>query len=378
MGVVGERLDHVRTGVHELAVQPGDEVGVLEHDLGHVRARLQVAAPLELEQVSLGADHWPRVQPFEQPLRGGVRTQLTVSLRCRCVRRLAGVQLRPPVGEDVVAQPERLVPGDAQVAGRLAAAPPRGPDRQACFPPGRRSRWPGPTRCPRSLAGAVGLGDEHAVDVRRREREHELDRERARSAGRSPASSSAPRSPRRRRARERASPPGRRRRNRSPSQPCRRVVDHRRGLGAGEEDQLLAVPQMRLAIHARTPRAVDDRGAVARPALAIELAEAADDGDARLAGELAPAGQRRAVGRLAELARLGLVGERIAGRAQLRQDDEVGARVGGRPRSRRRRARDCARRRRTPGASCAHATLIVSGCVSLIANSRWFYGNYLA
>ena len=35
--VVGERLDDVRAGVHELAVQLLDDLGLLEDDLGHVR-----------------------------------------------------------------------------------------------------------------------------------------------------------------------------------------------------------------------------------------------------------------------------------------------------------------------------------------------------
>ena len=42
--------------MHEVAVQRGDDLGVLEHDLGHERTGLQVAAALELEQVTLGAD----------------------------------------------------------------------------------------------------------------------------------------------------------------------------------------------------------------------------------------------------------------------------------------------------------------------------------
>ena len=60
--VVGERLDDVRARVDELAVQLGHLLRVLEHDLGDERARLQVAAPLELEEVALGADHRPRAR----------------------------------------------------------------------------------------------------------------------------------------------------------------------------------------------------------------------------------------------------------------------------------------------------------------------------
>jgi hypothetical protein len=64
--VVGERLDDVRPGVDELAVQLADLLGMLEDDLGHERAGLQVAAPLELEQVPLRADDRPVVEPLQQ------------------------------------------------------------------------------------------------------------------------------------------------------------------------------------------------------------------------------------------------------------------------------------------------------------------------
>ena len=76
VGVVRERLDDVGAGVDELPVQLGDELRLLEHDLGHERARLQIATTLELEQVPLGADHRPRCESIEKfahlllPLRG--------------------------------------------------------------------------------------------------------------------------------------------------------------------------------------------------------------------------------------------------------------------------------------------------------------------
>ena len=38
-------------------------VRVVEHHLGHERARLDVAAPLQLEDVALGAEHRPGRQP---------------------------------------------------------------------------------------------------------------------------------------------------------------------------------------------------------------------------------------------------------------------------------------------------------------------------
>ena len=43
-----------------------DEAGVLEHHFRHVRAGLQVAAPLELEEIPLGADDRPGLQPLQQ------------------------------------------------------------------------------------------------------------------------------------------------------------------------------------------------------------------------------------------------------------------------------------------------------------------------
>ena len=54
--VVGERLDDVGSRPHELDVQLAHDVRVLEHDLGDEAARLEIAPPLELEQVALGAD----------------------------------------------------------------------------------------------------------------------------------------------------------------------------------------------------------------------------------------------------------------------------------------------------------------------------------
>jgi hypothetical protein len=52
MGVVGERLHHVGAGVHELAVKLRHLLGMVEHHLRHEAAGLQVAAPLQLEQVA--------------------------------------------------------------------------------------------------------------------------------------------------------------------------------------------------------------------------------------------------------------------------------------------------------------------------------------
>ena len=65
--VVRERLDDVRAGADELAVELRDDLGLLEHDLGDERAGLQIPAALELEEVPLGADHRALVEPLERP-----------------------------------------------------------------------------------------------------------------------------------------------------------------------------------------------------------------------------------------------------------------------------------------------------------------------
>src|SRR5271169_6949275 len=67
VGVVSEGLNHVRSGMHVFPVQPGYHIGLLEDHLGYERPGLQVAAALELEQISLGADHRSGGQPIEKP-----------------------------------------------------------------------------------------------------------------------------------------------------------------------------------------------------------------------------------------------------------------------------------------------------------------------
>ena len=69
--VVGERLDDIRSCMDEVAMHLLDHVGMVEHGFRHESARLHVAAALELEQITLGADHGPLGQPLEE----------TVSLR---------------------------------------------------------------------------------------------------------------------------------------------------------------------------------------------------------------------------------------------------------------------------------------------------------
>ena len=57
--------------MHELAVQLRDELGMLEHHLGDERARLQVTAALQLEEVALGADHGALLEPRQQTSGSG-------------------------------------------------------------------------------------------------------------------------------------------------------------------------------------------------------------------------------------------------------------------------------------------------------------------
>src|SRR6185437_2598433 len=64
MRVIGEGLDDVRAGMDELAMELGDQIGVLEHHFGDEGAGLQIAASLELEEIALGADHRPGGKPL--------------------------------------------------------------------------------------------------------------------------------------------------------------------------------------------------------------------------------------------------------------------------------------------------------------------------
>jgi hypothetical protein len=47
-------------------VELGDEIGVLQDNLGDVSPGLQVPAALEFEEIPLGADHRPNGKPVEQ------------------------------------------------------------------------------------------------------------------------------------------------------------------------------------------------------------------------------------------------------------------------------------------------------------------------
>src|SRR5215469_2811562 len=63
-----------------------------------------------------------------------------------------------------------------------------------------------------------------------------------------------------------------------------RCLDYRRQAAARREDQLLRVPQVSLAVARAQARRIDDQRAVVQQAVVAELADAADNGDATLAG----------------------------------------------------------------------------------------------
>ena len=66
MRVIGEGLDDVRAGMNEVAMELDDDLGMLEHDLGHESSCLEIAAPLELEDVAFGADHRTGFEALQQ------------------------------------------------------------------------------------------------------------------------------------------------------------------------------------------------------------------------------------------------------------------------------------------------------------------------
>ena len=70
MAVVRERDHDLGAGPQELAVQLADGVGEVEHDLGHIRPALEIAAPLELEQIALGTEHHAVVKSLEETRHG--------------------------------------------------------------------------------------------------------------------------------------------------------------------------------------------------------------------------------------------------------------------------------------------------------------------
>src|SRR5204863_1919585 len=92
--VVRERLDNVRAGVDELAVQLAHDLGMVENAFGHEGACLHIAAALALEQVSLRAEDGTLVETLEEPgLHPATITGRGASSTVRPMR-IAGVETR--------------------------------------------------------------------------------------------------------------------------------------------------------------------------------------------------------------------------------------------------------------------------------------------
>ena len=75
VGIIGKRLDDVGARTGKIAMKLAHHIRLFEHDLRHERARLNIAAPLQLEEVALGTNDGSRIEPFKQ-------AQLTFPGRC--------------------------------------------------------------------------------------------------------------------------------------------------------------------------------------------------------------------------------------------------------------------------------------------------------
>jgi hypothetical protein len=56
VALIGECLDDVRPGMDEVLMQTAHDLRMIDDDLGHESAGLQIAPPLELEQIAFRAD----------------------------------------------------------------------------------------------------------------------------------------------------------------------------------------------------------------------------------------------------------------------------------------------------------------------------------
>src|SRR5439155_6317908 len=63
--IVRERHHDISARPKELAMELSERVGSIQDDLRHVRPGLDVAPPLEFEDVALGAQHRATLQPLE-------------------------------------------------------------------------------------------------------------------------------------------------------------------------------------------------------------------------------------------------------------------------------------------------------------------------
>ena len=220
---------------------------MLEHDLGHVGSRLEVAAALELEQVTLGADDGALVEPFEQPFGRRFAVHRTISFvvglgftapAYSSGRRSASTSLRSPSDLSLAAASSQAAYSTSAPLRRL------GQERAVGIGDHARVRPLDPPLGTR----AVGLGDEHPVDVRRGAREHDLDRERLertaaqRRVHRDCDHLRSAESQRAHHLREERVVADR------DTDPAGVGLDHGRRRGAGREDQPFAIPQVRLAI----------------------------------------------------------------------------------------------------------------------------------
>ncbi len=111
MRVIGERFDDVRARVHEIAVDLRHDLGMIEHGFRHERARLHIAATLELEQIALGADDGAVRKPLDETL--------ALPAACRALR--AAAALRPALRAHTHGQWLLLAPNVLPLAKRSKA-----------------------------------------------------------------------------------------------------------------------------------------------------------------------------------------------------------------------------------------------------------------
>src|SRR5207249_218065 len=124
--VVGERLDDVGARTEEVAVELGDDLGMVEHDLRDERSRLDVAAPLELEEIALGADDRAALQAFEEAVaHRSIMSARTA--RARGPARGPGRASRPPRRKARPREPARTRAASPIRAPRAAGARPPAP-----------------------------------------------------------------------------------------------------------------------------------------------------------------------------------------------------------------------------------------------------------
>src|SRR5690348_11426614 len=319
----GQRVGVLDKQVGRGPVLSGIEVGLhAEMDLRAVEGEKAVAAALPLA----GAETKPAVVG-----KSDVQVADREDRRYPGTRR--GVQLGTAVGQQVVAPGHVLVPGPGQVAGGGEHRGPVGehrPGQHVAFrarderaaDPGHAALGPAP----------VGHRDEHPVGGRRGLRLDHL----SGPLPLGPAVAGPVHRGRDEIGAVQGGQPG-------PLRELQVVADHhgdppdlsvyrRQRRVAGSEDELLGIPQVRLAVDGAGAGRVHQGGAVVQAPVTAELAEAADYHQPVPGGQLVPLPQGDAVrGGCGQAARLGdRIGgvEDVAGVAQLGQDHEPRPRVG--------------------------------------------------